>query len=170
MKKEFVKYIDDNFRIPKIESVEQITAGNINATYKVITKKGKQFVVQKINKFVFKNPEQVMENIENVSLYLKFKVEKEENGDPEREVLHPIITRDKKRFIIDQDKEYWRMYDWIKGARTYDTIDSPEIFYEVGNNQGIYKTVVIGNNIINDNRDFILKKTKAKKRKKVKQG
>ena len=45
-----------------------------------------------------------------------------------------------------------------------------EIFYEVGNNQGKYKTVVIGNNIINDNRDFILKKTKAKKRKKVKQG
>lgn len=45
-----------------------------------------------------------------------------------------------------------------------------EIFYEVGNNQGTYKTVVIGNNIINDNRDFILKKTKAKKRKKVKQG
>ena len=45
-----------------------------------------------------------------------------------------------------------------------------EIFYEVGNNQGKYKTVVIGNNIINDNRDFILKKTKVKKRKKVKQG
>ena len=45
-----------------------------------------------------------------------------------------------------------------------------EIFYEIGNNQGTYKTVVIGNNIINDNRDFVLKKTKAKKRKKVKQG
>ena len=45
-----------------------------------------------------------------------------------------------------------------------------EIFYEIGNNQGTYKTVVIGNNIINDNRDFLLKKTKAKKRKKVKQG
>lgn len=132
MKKEFVEYIDKNFRIPKIESVEQITAGNINSTYKVITKKGKQFVLQKINTFVFKNPEQVMENIENVSLHLKFKVEKEDNGDSEREVLHPIITRGKKRFIIDQDNEYWRMYDWIEGAKTYDSIDSPEIFQKVG--------------------------------------
>lgn len=132
MKKDFLKYIDDNFYIPEIESAEPNTTGNINSTYKVKTKSGKKFVLQKINKFVFKNPEQVMENIENVSLYLKFKVLKEENGNPEREVLHPIMTRDKKRFIIDQDKEYWRMYDWIEGATTYDTIDSPEIFYEVG--------------------------------------
>lgn len=45
-----------------------------------------------------------------------------------------------------------------------------EIFYEVGNNQGVYKTVVIGENIINNNRDFILKKKKAKRRTKTKQG
>lgn len=45
-----------------------------------------------------------------------------------------------------------------------------EIFYEVGNNQGKYKSVVIGQNIIENNRDFILKKTKAKKRKRIKQG
>ena len=45
-----------------------------------------------------------------------------------------------------------------------------EVFYEVGNNQGKYKTVVIGPNIINNNRDFVLKKTKAKKKKRTKQG
>lgn len=45
-----------------------------------------------------------------------------------------------------------------------------EIFYEVGNNQGKYKSVIIGKNIIHNNRDFILKKTKAKKRKRTKQG
>lgn len=43
-----------------------------------------------------------------------------------------------------------------------------EIFYEVGNNQGKYKSVIIGQNIVNDNRDFILKKTKSKKRKRSK--
>ena len=45
-----------------------------------------------------------------------------------------------------------------------------EIFYEVGNNQGKYKSVVIGPNIIDDNRDFILKKTKAKRKRRTKQG
>lgn len=39
-----------------------------------------------------------------------------------------------------------------------------EIFYEVGNNQGIYQSVIIGPNIINDNKDFILNKNKTKKR------
>ena len=45
-----------------------------------------------------------------------------------------------------------------------------EIFYEVGNNQGKYKSVIIGTNIIQDNRDFTLKKTKAKRKKRTKQG
>lgn len=43
-----------------------------------------------------------------------------------------------------------------------------EIFYEVGNNQGKYKSVVIGPNIIENNRDFVLKKTKAKQKKRSK--
>ena len=43
-----------------------------------------------------------------------------------------------------------------------------EIFYEVGNNQGKYKSVIIGTNIIQDNRDFTLKKTKAKRKKRTK--
>lgn len=45
-----------------------------------------------------------------------------------------------------------------------------EIFYEVGNHQGKYKSVVIGPNIITNNRDFVLNKTKTKKRKRTKQG
>lgn len=43
-----------------------------------------------------------------------------------------------------------------------------EIFYEVGNNQGKYKKVIIGPNIIKDNQDFklITKKQKTRTRKK----
>ena len=45
-----------------------------------------------------------------------------------------------------------------------------EIFYEVGNNQGKYQSVLIGKDIINNNRDFILKKKRNKNRKRTKQG
>ena len=41
------------------------------------------------------------------------------------------------------------------------------IFYEINNNKGKYEKVILGNNIVNDNRDFILIPKKVKK--KVKQ-
>ena len=130
MKKEFLKDIQNTFLIRKIKDVKPITAGNINATYRVEAEGG-TYILQKINKFVFKNPEEVMQNIRRVSRHLKKKVLLE-GGDPTVEVLHPIDTLDASKFLIDTDGEYWRMYDWIDGAKTYDNIDSPAIFEKVG--------------------------------------
>ena len=72
-----------------------------------------------------------MQNIRRVNRFLEKKV-LYEGGNPEREVLHPIDTLDGSRFMIDENGDYWRMYNWIEGAKTYDNIDSPEIFYKVG--------------------------------------
>ena len=72
-----------------------------------------------------------MQNIKSISRYLEKKV-LEEEGDPTREVLYPVDTLNGERFIIDYEGEYWRMYGWIEGAKTYDTIDNPHIFEEVG--------------------------------------
>ena len=44
------------------------------------------YILQRINQKVFKHPEDVMENIENVTLHLKKKIA-EAGGDPERETL-----------------------------------------------------------------------------------
>lgn len=130
MKKEFLKAIQDTFLIRKLKSIQSVTAGNINSTYRVEAE-GANYILQKINKTVFTKPEEVMQNIRRVSRHLKKKVLLE-GGNPDIEVLHPIDTLDASKFLIDENGEYWRMYDWIEGATTYDTIDSPEIFYEVG--------------------------------------
>lgn len=130
MKKEFLKDIQDTFLIRKVKSARPITAGNINSTYRVEAE-GANYILQKINKTVFTKPEEVMQNIRRVSRFLEKKVLLE-GGIPEREVLHPIGTLDGAKFLIDENGEYWRMYDWIEGATTYNNIDSPEIFYKVG--------------------------------------
>lgn len=124
------KEIQSTFLIREIEDMKPVTAGNINSTFKVKAK-GANYILQKINKYVFKNPEEVMQNIRRVSRHLKKKV-LEEGGNPDIEVLHPIDTLDASKFLIDEQDEYWRMYDWIEGAKTYDNIDSPEIFEKVG--------------------------------------
>ena len=62
-----------------IVSVNQITAGLINATYLVETDKGEKYILQKINTFVFKNPDELMENIVGVTKHITEKI-KEAGG------------------------------------------------------------------------------------------
>ena len=130
MKNELLKNIQETFLIRKINSINPISTGNINSTYKMQAD-GANYILQRINKNVFTKPEQVMQNIRRVSRFLEKKVLLE-GGDPTKEVLHPIDTLDGSRFFVDEEGNYWRMYDCIEGARTYDNIDNPEIFYKVG--------------------------------------
>lgn len=130
MKNELLNKIEEAFLIRKIKSMNTISTGNINSTYKAEAE-GANYILQRINKNVFTKPEEVMQNIRRVSRFLEKKV-LHEGGNPAREVLHPIDTLDGTRFLIDENGDYWRMYDCIEGAKTYDNIDNPEIFYKVG--------------------------------------
>ena len=130
MDKIILEIVQKEFLIPKIKTIKPITAGNINSTYRVECN-GSNYILQKINKNVFKKPKEVIQNIKSVSRYLKKKV-LEEEGDPAREVLQLVDTLHGTGFIEDWKGEYWRMYDWIEGAKTYDYIDNPETFEKVG--------------------------------------
>lgn len=130
MNKQFLEQVESNFLIRKIKNVSVISSGNVNSTYK-IEADGANYILQKVNKFAFKKPEEVMQNIRRVSRFLENKVLKE-GGNPQREVLHPIDTLDGKRFVLDEQEDCWRMYDLIDGAVTYDTSDSEEMFFKVG--------------------------------------
>lgn len=138
---ERIKKMGEQFLIREIISVEGISSGNVNSTLRVKAKDA-NYILQKINKFVFKKPEEVMQNIRRVSRFLEKKVLLE-GGNPAREVLHPINTLDGSRFFIDDDGEYWRMYDLIEGAVTYDTIDNSEMFYKVGKAFGKFQNRLV---------------------------
>ena len=92
MKNELLSKVQGTFLIRKIKSMKPITTGNINSTFKVDAE-GAKYILQKINKYVFKNPEEVMQNIRRVSRHLEKKVLLE-GGEPTVEVLHPIGTLD----------------------------------------------------------------------------
>ena len=147
MNKEFLKQIENEFLIRKIKTDTTISAGNINSTYK-IEAEGANYILQKINKFVFKKPDEIMQNIRRVSRFLERKV-LQEGGNPKREILHPIATLDGTSFFIDEDGEYWRMYDLIEGAKTYDTVDDVEMFGKVGKAFGKFQNRLIDYNASN---------------------
>ena len=114
-------------------NVQRHGSGHINDTYLVQLQKddGKvsPIILQHMNKKVFHKPVEVMENILNVTSYLREEIIR--NGrDPERETLNIICTKDGTPYLIDSEGEYWRCMKFIENAKTYDQVESMEDFYE----------------------------------------
>lgn len=106
--------------------------GHINETYCVRAEQAdgtiRRFVLQRVNSNVFKRPEDVAENISNVTHYLR-KIIREENGDPERETLRFLKTKQGKDVFRDGAGGYWRSYIFVDGSYTLQQVEKPEDFY-----------------------------------------
>ncbi|MEG2584527.1 MAG: mucin desulfatase, partial [Oscillospiraceae bacterium] len=113
--------------------------GHINDTYVVNT--AKRFILQRINSDVFKRPDQVMSNIKLVTEHLRAKI-LACGGNPERETLTVIPTVDGKDFYKTEDGEYFRMYAFIEGARTYQIVEEPRHFYNAARAFGRFQKLL----------------------------
>ena len=107
-------------------------SGHINDTVRLTCElengKQKRYILQRMNDDIFKNPVELMENVMNVTSFLRKKIE-ERGGDPERETLNVIRTVDGKNFLKDEDGDFWRTYIFIENAASLDMVRTPEDFY-----------------------------------------
>ncbi len=97
--------------------------GHINYTLKVLTDTGAEYVLQQINRYVFKDPVRLMENVVSVTAFLRKK-----NDDP-RASLRFLPTHDGKFYHVDEQGEYWRMYDFV-GGFCLDLPETDQDFYQ----------------------------------------
>lgn len=108
-------------------------SGHINDTYCLVfelaDKSRRRVILQKINKDIFQKPEEVMENILGVTSYLREEIIRQ-GGNPERETLNVIPTKEGKSYFVDSTGEYWRSYVFIEEATSYDQVETPQDFYE----------------------------------------
>ena len=82
----------------------------------------KKYILQKINTNVFKKPQELMENIYNVTNHIK-DVSKKLGEEISRCTLNIIKTVSGELYYKDEDGDYWRAYDFIEDAVTYNSID-----------------------------------------------
>ena len=106
--------------------------GHINDTYAVSylieDNKTIRYILQRINHHIFKRPEQVMQNVEKVTGHLRQKIEAA-GDDPSRETLTLIETNSGQTFIKSPSGNYWRAYDLIENAQTYEVVEKLEHIY-----------------------------------------
>ena len=108
--------------------VEQYGSGHINDTYLVECNEKPRYILQRLNSNVFKDIPALMENVFNVTSFLRKKVE-EKGGNPLRECLIPVSTLEDKPFYQDENGDYWRAFIFVEDAISYQTIDTPRQFY-----------------------------------------
>lgn len=113
---------------------EECTAGHINNTYVVsFNNKGKldKYVIQRINTYVFKNPDYVMNNILGVTTYLRgYLVAVGE--DPTRGTLNFVFCRDGHTYYRDSEGGCWRMYHYVDNVISYAMADNADMFRKAG--------------------------------------
>lgn len=109
--------------------------GHINETMKISTLaeggEQHQYVLQRINTEVFRQPEQLMENVANVTAYLSKRIAAN-GGDSNRETLNVIPAADGKYYFWDEYRNFWRMYLYITDTTCLEIVEKPEDFYAGG--------------------------------------
>ena len=131
------KNVGTKFRLEgEIYSFEVITIGNINSTYKVTYIRSdnslKSYLFQRINTNVFKNPVQIMENIDNVTTFIRKK-------NPDQITLHFHHTDDGLNYYLCEENAFWRVVNYIE-SKTYDYTDDLGIVESMGRAFGEFQT------------------------------
>ncbi|MBR5023303.1 MAG: aminoglycoside phosphotransferase family protein [Oscillospiraceae bacterium] len=133
-----------HFRIPgEYQFCEEIKVGNVNKTYKVTFEgpdpqypgktRRKSYIVQSVNTFAFKNPVQVMDNVDKVTEYIRAK-------DPDRCALHFHHTHDRKTYIFDKSG-FWRLFNFIPSV-TYSATDNLRVIRNAGRAFGDFQMML----------------------------
>ncbi len=126
-----------------IVSVNQFTAGLINATYLIETDKKEKYILQKINTFAFKNPDELMENIVGVTKHITEKI-KEIGGDYKRENLNFLPCNSGEYYFRDGNNDAWRMYIYVDDALTYNKPKDISVFKDAGRAFGRFMKLLDG--------------------------
>lgn len=109
------------FFIKKWRGATAVGHGKINDTYRIsfeLEQGPCDFILQRLNHAVFKNPEAVMENMASVGHYLS------ENGYP-LGILTPLPTLLGDNLARDAQHNYWRVLPYFENTFTPDDASNP---------------------------------------------
>jgi len=121
---------------------EVINSGHINETYRIFFKRDgtlKDYILQRVNTYVFKDPVGVMENISNVTEYIRAKI-KATGISAKRFVLHYQKAKDGNYYAVLPNGEFWRCCRFIDNSVSFMTAESPRVAEESGIAFGEFQT------------------------------
>ena len=123
----------------------EIDSGHINITYMAVYEEPNgqrsRYILQRINDYVFKDPLQVMHNVECVTRHINQKVlrNKEDLGG---QTLHIYPSREGSSHVRGEEGGIWRCYNFIENCRTYDVVENTRQAYQSAKAFGSFQDLV----------------------------
>lgn len=123
-----------------VTDVHEFGNGNINDTYLVtvdahLTEEC-QFVLQRINTHVFKQPKLIMQNMRAFTEHMRRRAREEGHRWEMPRVLPALDGQD---FYIDAEGNFWRAISYVHGTRSFETIRDVPLAREVGYALGTFQ-------------------------------
>lgn len=124
---------------------EEIDSGHINATYRATYRQAngsdQRYIIQAINRHVFKDPYAVMNNVECVTRHINARVLRLKN-DLGGQTLSLFPARTGGAWIEDAQGTVWRCYNHIEGCVTYDIVENTRQAYQAARAFGSFQDLV----------------------------
>jgi hypothetical protein len=112
-----------------------LKVGHINDTYLISAVRDgipEQFIFQRINHFVFRDPEGLMANFEKITRHIRARLERIPGRDPDRETLNLLYTRSGRCCFVSPEGEYWRAYRFVGDVHIVNVASKPGQAFEAG--------------------------------------
>ena len=118
--------------------------GHINDTFCVVCQPQEgdavRFILQGMSLAAFPHPEELMENFVGITSYLRSQIIAR-GGDPLRETLSLVKTRDGKDYYTDETGKVWRMMPFIEGTDCFQSA-TPELFEASARSFGHFQSML----------------------------
>lgn len=125
-----------------VTSVTPFGSGHINDTFRVCTDTGNDYLLQRINHFVFKDVAGLMDNIANVTRHLKEKLNAIPGANPAKEVLSVVENKNNGYYIEGDKGSYWRVFRFLKDTKSYDLVLTEKQAFEGGKAFGRFQALL----------------------------
>lgn len=116
--------------------VEVFGSGLINNTWKV-TAFDNEYILQRVNHSVYKEPVDIASNISLIGDYLK-------KNHPEYRFVFPLAANKGDELIYQKDKGYFRMFPFVTGSHSKDVVETAAQAFEAANQFGTFTRLLHG--------------------------
>ena len=101
--------------------IKPFGSGLINTTWLINTNNG-DYILQKVNDAIFKNPLLIADNISSISSYLQ-------HIHPEYFFVSPVVSNEGQT-VIYLNEGYFRLFPFVKNSHTINVVEQPGQAYE----------------------------------------
>jgi Ser/Thr protein kinase RdoA (MazF antagonist) len=118
------------YGIPPEAIIRPYGSGLINRTWR-IKYLAEDYILQKINQEVFKEPQNIADNIQTIVSYL-------EKKHPEYFFISPAKTKNGESLVYLPGEGYFRLFPFVKNSFAYDVVQTPQQAFEAARQFGMF--------------------------------